>query len=73
MKLSDRQYLTPAEVASALRVSTATVARWAANGSLRSVRAGKSCRFEAADVEAFIHSSTDVSRAAVNAAVKGTR
>lgn len=51
----DADLLTPGEVATLCRVSKSTVSRWAADGSLESVRLSpKVLRFRRADVEAFI-------------------
>lgn len=50
-----REFLTPAEVAAAFRVSAKTVRRWAAAGHLRPGRApGGRPRYRAADVRALM-------------------
>lgn len=46
--------LTPAEVASRLRVSRASVSRWAKDGVLKPIRVGGTLRFRRADVEALL-------------------
>jgi excisionase family DNA binding protein len=50
--------LTTADVALHLGVSTATVTRLAAAGQLRRIRIGGSTRYDIADVESLISSST---------------
>lgn len=46
--------LTPAEVATRLRVSRASVSRWAKDGVLKPIRIGGTLRFRRADVDALL-------------------
>jgi len=48
------QFLTPAEVADQLRVSSMTVYRLIKSGELRAARIGKSYRITEADVDAYL-------------------
>ena len=48
------QYLTVAEVAGTLRVSTMTVYRLIKSGDLRAVRVGKSYRLSADEVDRYL-------------------
>jgi excisionase family DNA binding protein len=48
------QFLTPAEVAEQLRVSSMTVYRLLKSGELRSARIGKSFRILQDDVDAYL-------------------
>lgn len=48
------EVLTATEVAARLRVSRATVYRWADDGTLRCVRIGDTVRFRADDVDALL-------------------
>ena len=48
------QYLTPADVATALKVHQETVLRWARAGNLAGAKLGKLWRFRRADVDAFV-------------------
>lgn len=50
------RYLTVAEVALDMRVSTMTVYRLIKSGELGAVRVGKSYRIRAADLDAFLDS-----------------
>jgi excisionase family DNA binding protein len=46
--------LTAQEVADALRVSTSTVYRWAADGTLTAVTVGAAVRFRREDIEQLL-------------------
>lgn len=46
--------LTAAEVADTLRVSRSTVARWARDGAIESVRVGRVVRFRRSDIDALL-------------------
>lgn len=48
------RFLTPAEVAELLRVSSMTVYRLIKSGELRAARIGKSYRISEADVDAYL-------------------
>jgi excisionase family DNA binding protein len=48
------RFLTPAEVADQLRVSSMTVYRLIRSGELRAARIGKSYRIREADVDAYL-------------------
>jgi excisionase family DNA binding protein len=48
------RFLTPAEVAEQLRVSSMTVYRLIKSGELRAVRIGKSYRISEDDVDAYL-------------------
>ena len=48
------RFLTAAEVASLLRVSTMTVYRLIKSGELRAVRVGKSYRLREDDIDAYL-------------------
>lgn len=48
------RFLTPAEVADQLRVSSMTVYRLIKSGELRAARIGKSYRITEADVDAYL-------------------
>lgn len=50
------RYLTVAEVATDMRVSTMTVYRLIKSGELAAVRVGKSYRIRAADLDTFLDS-----------------
>ena len=54
---SRARYLTVAEVADILRVSTMTVYRLIKSGDLRAVRVGKSYRLSEDDVDAYLANS----------------
>jgi excisionase family DNA binding protein len=49
----DSPYLTTAEVARYLRVDAQTVRRWATEGELHAMRAGKLLRFHRDEIERF--------------------
>lgn len=53
----DAQYLTVAEVASAMRVSKMTVYRLVHSGELESVRFGHSYRIPAKAVQEYLHAA----------------
>lgn len=57
MAQSRARYLTVAEVAGILRVSTMTVYRLIKSGDLRAVRVGKSYRLAEEDVDAYLAGS----------------
>ena len=48
------QYLTPADVATALKVHPESVLRWARTGELAGSKLGKLWRFRPTDVDAFV-------------------
>ena len=48
------QFVTPAEVAARLRVSTMTVYRLIQSGELKAARIGRSYRLREADVDAYL-------------------
>jgi excisionase family DNA binding protein len=52
-------YLTIAEAAEYLRVSSRTVYRWLATGKLKFFRVSKSTRIALSDLERFIASNTE--------------
>jgi excisionase family DNA binding protein len=52
--MPDNRFLTPAEVAEELRVSSMTVYRLIRAGELRAVRIGKSFRIRPDDVDAYL-------------------
>jgi excisionase family DNA binding protein len=61
---SRKTYLSPAEIAAELRVTTGTVYRHIANGNLPAVKAGGSIRVERADLDNWLVSAEDAARRA---------
>lgn len=61
---ADAAVLTPAELASYFKVSTATVARWAKKGKLPSFRTpGGQRRYRLADIEQLLREEEETSDA----------
>ena len=56
MSSARARFLTPAEVADLLRVSSMTVYRLIKSGELRAARIGKSYRISEDDVDAYLQS-----------------
>lgn len=52
--MTEREYLTPSEVATQLRVSTDTVMRWLRTGQLQGEKAGKQWRVSTDTLQAYM-------------------
>jgi excisionase family DNA binding protein len=60
VSMTDRDYLTPAEVADELRVTVVTVRRWITSGTLRASKAGpRRWMIRRSELEAFLSAQAD--------------
>lgn len=55
MPTESPELLTAQEVSARFRVATSTVYRWARTGLLTPVRIGKTVRYQASEVEAYVN------------------
>jgi excisionase family DNA binding protein len=54
-----KKYYTAKEIATTLAVTPMTIYRMAKRGELKTIRVGKSIRFDADDVDNFLNTSTE--------------
>jgi excisionase family DNA binding protein len=54
-----KKYYTAKEIATTLAVTPMTIYRMAERGELKTIRVGKSIRFDADDVDNFLNTSTE--------------
>ena len=63
MELTAEKFITAAELAELLRVTTVTIGRYARSGQLPGYRVGREWRFKESDVQRFIQArGTDATR-----------